>query len=135
MIPSSRSSKFEHEFAYQIEGMMADWGRTLEDLLDGITLRQFRLLAEMRERRIIQSRRWDLTIASLNVQSESQLEAVNELIEQYSLIEDGEEPVATMGGGFTASKRYPLLHEVTPGMATAMRLPIQFVDIPKDEDA
>ena len=106
---------------------MTDWGRTFEEILDGMSLPQFRLLAKMRERRTAQSRRWDLVVASMSVQTQAQLDAVNDLMEQYELLADGDEPVAHMGGGFTASKRYPLLHEIQPTTARMMRLPIRYV--------
>jgi len=98
---------------------MADWGRTLAEILDGMTLPQFRLLAKMRQRRITDDRRWDLQIASLSLQTEEQSEAWSVLMDNLTEAETGEPAQADMGGGFTVSKRHPLLHELTEAQVRA----------------
>lgn len=98
---------------------MADWGRTIDEILDGMTLPQFRLLSKVRQRRINDNRRWDLQLVSFNLQSKEQSEAWADLMEELSQLDEGEEPQAQMGGGFTVSKRYPLLHELTEAQVMA----------------
>jgi len=93
---------------------MADWGRTLEEILDGMTLPQFRLLSKMRVRRVLENRRWDLQLASFSIQTKEQGEALTEMMETLSEIEAEGQEQSEMRGALTASSRYPLLHELTP---------------------
>jgi len=90
---------------------MADWGTPLNDILDGMTLPQFRLLSKMRQRRVNENRRWDLQIASFSIQTKEQGEVWSSMMDYLSEPETEEQ--ADMGGGFSVSKHYPLLHELT----------------------
>lgn len=100
---------------------MADWSRTLEEVLDGMTFPQFRLLSKMRQRRVIENRRWDLQVASFTIQTKEQADAWADMMEDLTSLETtGQDARADAGGGvFTVSKRHPLLHEITPTQAAS----------------
>lgn len=100
---------------------MTDWSRSLDEVLDGMTFPQFRLLSKMRRSRIIDQRRWDLQIASFSIQTKEQADAWADMMEDLSELDrTGHDAKADMGGDvFHVSKRHPLLHEITPTQAAS----------------
>lgn len=101
---------------------MADWGRPLDEIMDGMTYPQFRLLTKMRNRRIAEQRRWDLSLVQFSIQTKEAGEAWENMMEALMEAETGEPSQTEMGGGFTVSKRYPLLHELTPESVRGTKL-------------
>lgn len=100
--------------------MMAEYGRTLEDILDGFTLPQFRLLTKARAVRKADDRRWQLQLVGFNLQTQEAADAWQESMDELADVAGGYTN-ADMGGGFTVSKRLPLLHELTPAQVRASR--------------
>lgn len=114
--------------ALQIEGLMHDWSVPLETLLDGLTFPQFNLLSWARVQRVKSEREWQMHVASLPLQENPQgfYDEVMGLLDSGATGDDSSTP--------RSHSRAPLLHEIDPGMAAMMGLPIQYVARAEDDD-
>ena len=110
---------------------MAEYGFSLEDVLDNLTVPQIRAFLAAREQRIAGERKWGVLVASVAVQPRPG-EYIQNLMD---LLDDIAGPARVrVSGDVGAPSGAPLLHEITPAMARAMRLPIHFIKV-EDKDS
>jgi hypothetical protein len=114
--------------ALEMEGLMHDWSVPLETLLDGLTIPQFKLLSWARVQRVKSEREWQMNVASLPLQENPQ-DFYNEVLGLLDSGASGDD-----SGGSRSHSRAPLLHEIDPGMAAMMGLPIRYVERSEDGD-
>ena len=109
---------------------MAEYGFSMEDVLDRLTVPQISAILEAREQRIAGERKWSVLVASVTVQPRPG-EYIQSLMD---LLDDAAGPVRMRASGDVAAPHgAPLLHEITPAMSQSMRFPIHFVKV-EDKD-
>ena len=114
---------------------MAEYGFSLADVLDSLTIEQAKLLLRKREQRIADERRWQMLIASVPVQKEPGefFESLMGALEDVSKGLTPEERASEPRGTWQPPSDAPLLHEITPQQARMMRMPVKYVKVDEDK--